>query len=365
MNNELSNIELNLYIILFYAWKKTNILIKNLLDEINEEEFKKFEYLPNFLSKILHQSVLFLLRKGIYQTYKTYLSDLESPRGKINFNKSFLLFASNQLKLNCEYNLLSYNSLENQIIKSTFYELLKNANLDFNIKRNISHLYPYFHKIDLIELNKKVFQKVSYHRNNFYYKFIVNLCRMIHFKLIGRQKNGKLGNDYANINDFIEAVEGRKMGIIFEEFVRNFYKLNIKDKNVRKSIRKKDLEWEWGNKVNDKYKELIPKMETDVYIEGEDYIYIIDTKYYKDYLIENYEKKKLIPNNLYQIFAYVKNVKKRNKKIEGILLYPLRGKTVNIEAETDEYKLSIKTIDLTKNWKEIEKRLRSIVLRRF
>jgi 5-methylcytosine-specific restriction enzyme subunit McrC len=188
---------------------------------------------------------------------------------------------------------------------------------------------------------------------------------MIHFQLIGRQKNGKSGNDYINIDDFIEVLEGRKMGIIFEEFVRNFYKLNIEDKKVKESIRKKDLEWEWGNKVNDEYKELIPKMETDVYIEGEDYIYIIDTKYYKDYLTKNYEKKKLIPGNLYQIFSYVKNIKKRNKKIEGILLYPLRGKSLNIEAKTEEYKLSIKTIDLTKNWKEIEKRLRNIVPKAF
>lgn len=78
-------------------------------------------------------------------------------------------------------------------------------------------------------------------------------------------------------------------------------------------------------------------MQTDISLESENRKIIIDTKYYHEALNEYYEKEKIRSINMYQIFAYLKNLestKEINRYCEGILLYPTVTKDLDINITT-------------------------------
>ena len=92
--------------------------------------------------------------------------------------------------------------------------------------------------------------------------------------------------------------------------------------------------------------------------------YLIDAKYYKKSLVENYGSKKLISGNLYQIFSYLKNNESKSKKDEfstGILLYPRVDKTLDLEYSMDKHNINIYTVNLNSKWNEISKRLIALI----
>ena len=103
-------------------------------------------------------------------------------------------------------------------------------------------------------------------------------------------------------------------------------------------------------------------MNTDISIINNKSKLIIDTKFYSECMQKNYlnNNKSFISENLYQIFAYVKNSKFEGE-VKGMLLYP----TVDYEV-SENYKLSgnfilIRCVDLNKEFSEISAKLKEIV----
>ena len=127
------------------------------------------------------------------------------------------------------------------------------------------------------------------------------------------------------------------------------------------------LKWNFEGGNN----ELLPDMKMDTLIYSKDETIILDTKYYKEYLSTNYDKKTLISANMYQMLAYLNNINVTNS-LRGILLYPLpfdldpinesyNAKVVSNNDGVQDAKIQFITIDLSKNWKEISYDLLSIV----
>lgn len=214
---------------------------------------------------------------------------------------------------------------------------------------NICRLIKYFSFIDTISLNKKIFENISFNKMNREYKFIINICQLIFDNLLINKNDNS-----AEFYNFIE--DERKMAYLFESFVRNFYKKELRGANVYRE----DIYWE----LTGEFVEFLPKMQTDISLEYNDKKYLIDTKYYKKSLVENYGSKKLISGNLYQIFSYLKNNESKSKKDEfatGILLYPRVDKTLDLEYSMDKHNINIYTVNLNSKWNEISKRLISLI----
>ena len=69
----------------------------------------------------------------------------------------------------------------------------------------------------------------------------------------------------------------------------------------------------------------IPRTETNVVLRSPTRALIIDTKYYQHTLSGRSDQGKLHSENLYQLFAYLKNAEAMDavyKEAEGMLLYP-------------------------------------------
>ena len=83
---------------------------------------------------------------------------------------------------------------------------------------------------------------------------------------------------------------------------------------------------------------------------------IIDAKYYKEALAEYYDQEKIHSQNLYQIFAYLKNIEAKDdisKRCTGLLLYPTVDKEINLNYIMSGHKLMIRTINLDQPWQKI------------
>ena len=110
---------------------------------------------------------------------------------------------------------------------------------------NICRLIKYFRFIDTISLNKKIFENISFNKMNREYKFIINICQLIFDNLLINKNDNS-----AEFYNFIE--DERKMAYLFESFVRNFYKKELRGAKVYRE----DMYWE----LTGEFVEFLPKM---------------------------------------------------------------------------------------------------------
>jgi 5-methylcytosine-specific restriction enzyme subunit McrC len=148
---------------------------------------------------------------------------------------------------------------------------------------------------------------------------------------------------------------------LFEAFIRNFYKRELKDAQF---IGREKIKWD-GIADDDASQQVLPEMETDISIKIGDRKIIIEAKYYQEPMQKNrYDEKKLVSGNLYQLFAYLMNGEGKNKldkTCEGILLYPVVEREHSYEYTIKGHRMAIKTINLNQNWKHIEDDLLALI----
>lgn len=342
--SELNKIPIdNIYYMLCYAWDKLDYLDRNKVGILEEND------VLNLFSRIFVNELNFIIKKGLYREYNSFEEESSIIKGKINLNKSITLILNKQNRLNCTYEELDFNITINRILKTTIINLLKIKDLSNDNKKSLKNILIYFKSINNIILSKRLFNSIRYNTNNKAYKFIINICELINDNLL-ISENGEEADFY----NFLE--DERKMAYIFENFVRNFYKKELKIAKVYRE----DIKWA----LKGENLEYIPKMETDISIEFPNKKIIMDTKYYKKSLTTNYGKDKLISGNLYQLFAYLKNNETKSlkdKNSDGILLYPRVNKDLDLKYNIENHIIKICTVNLNMKWNNIENRLLEII----
>ena len=108
-------------------------------------------------------------------------------------------------------------------------------------------------------------------------------------------------------------------------------------------------------------------MKTDVTLEYQNKILIIDAKFYSQNTLKNYGKNIHNTSNLYQIFAYVKNkqieVQGKDIEVSGMLLYVKTSQSIQPDSDyvMSGNKISVKTLDLNQNFSLIKEQLDAFV----
>ena len=129
------------------------------------------------------------------------------------------------------------------------------------------------------------------------------------------------------------------------------------------SVRASQIPWS----LDDGVREMLPIMQSDIYIQNEDSILIIDAKYYGKTTQMQFDKRKIHSNNLYQIFTYVKNCdyqfENQNKTVSGMLLYAKTDETIHPDNVYQMHgnQISVKTLDLNCSFDKIAEQMDSIV----
>lgn len=336
----------NIYYMLCYAWDR--LKEKDIISIDNIEG----NNLLNLFAKVLAGGISYLIKRGFDRRYIGINDDISCIRGKIIFNHSSKRMLWIKGKMSCEFDDMSYNVLHNQIIKTIIEQLINHKELDDELKDSLLNQYKYFRYFDSIKLNKKVFSKVQINKNNQYYDFVLKICEIIYDNLLVDERTGQ-----TKFKEFDR--DEKHMAYLFENFVRNFYKRELRGCVVKRE----DIFWDLVD-FNNGHISYLPKMQTDISIETENRKIIIDTKFYKDAFTHNMDSVKLNSNNLYQLFSYLKNIEAKgglSMNAEGILIYPLVDKEIEYDYYIQGHSVKVRTINLNREWQLIHKQLIDIV----
>ena len=333
----------NIYYMLSYAFKV-----------LNEKSYKKievenFENISELLSEILAIGVSKQIKQGLVKDYIEISETTSSIKGKINITDSINEQSFIKGQLNCTYDEFSLNCYLNKILKSTFILLIK-SDISRKRKKKLKNLLMYFREVDLIDVNS-INWKIRFDRNNQTYKMLINICYLVITGLIHSEKVGD--------KKLMEFFDDQQMSSLYEKFLLNYFK----KEHPNILTHAPQIDWQ----IDEGIDLLLPKMKTDVTLEYQNKILIIDAKFYSQNTLKNYGKNIHNTSNLYQIFAYVKNkqieVQGKDIEVSGMLLYVKTSQSIQPDSDyvMSGNKISVKTLDLNQNFSLIKEQLDAFV----
>lgn len=335
----------NIYYLLCYAW--------NSLEEGETIDVSSVDStnLVDLFASVLLSGTHHLLRRGLEQGYQTFNEELSSLRGRVLVAESARRMLLQHGKAHCEYDELTVNTQANRILKSTLKRLFSTEGIDKELRTKIIKLCRELPEITDIPITRHAFRKVQLHGNSRYYKFLLNVCQLISEHLLVDEKDGKY--------KFRDFIKDKKMARLFEGFIFNFIKTERPDLNVRKE----KIKWD-ATASNEEDLNYLPEMETDISVRNKVKTLIIDAKYYRKTMSSYFGSETMHSSNLYQLFAYLKNLENRgspDKHAAGLLIYPYVGNKVALNYNIQGHSLGARTLDLSKDWKDIRSQLMQIV----
>ena len=330
----------NIYFLLCYAWDS---LEEGQVVSVSPEKCKT---LAELFARVLDGGVTHLLKRGLDRGYITEEEDTSSLRGKFDVSVTIKRNLLRQSRVHCVIDSLSYDVTHNRIIKATLRSLVRCKDLDRSLRDRLLRLYRRLHEVGDIDLTAKAFGSVQLHRNNAYYGFLLQVCRLIHDNLLINEDTGD-----SRFRDFLR--NEKQMAALFEKFVRNFYR------HEQSTFRVKSEKFGWQEvEATQGDLQFLPGMRTDVSLDSSTRKIVIDTKYYAKCLQSYFDNETIHSENLYQLFAYLKNLQFGDtRQIEGILLYPTVGKSLSLRYCIQGHTMRIVTVDLNANWQDIRQRL--------
>ena len=332
----------NIYYMLSYAFR---VLNENSYKKFGSE---KFNNTADLFAAILFQGVSNLIKRGIGHDYIEETQPLSTLRGKINITASIKDKSLMKRQLVCSYDEFSVNSYMNRIIKTTVILLIK-ADIKPERKKNLRKLLVYFDEVETLDIHS-INWNLQYNRNNQTYQMLIFICNLVIKGLLQTEKNGS-----TRMMDFLDD---QKMHKLYEKFLLEYFKKEHQDIKASSSYIK------WA--LDDGNSELLPAMLSDIMLEKNDKILIIDAKYYSHTTQTQFNKNTINSANLYQIFTYVKNMEAECKNssgtVSGMLLYAKPDKDIELDKtyQMSGSTICVKTIDLNKDFSQIKSQLDSI-----
>ena len=153
-------------------------------------------------------------------------------------------------------------------------------------------------------------------------------------------------------------VDEQRMCRMYEKFILEYYSKHFPELSVSAS----QIPWS----VDDGIRTMLPVMQSDIHLQKDNTVLIIDAKYYSHTTQTQYEKHTLHSNNMYQIFTYVKNrdyeFGDEDHKVSGMLLYAKTEEEIQPDNVYQMHgnQITVRTLDLNLPFSDIAKQLNTI-----
>ncbi len=310
---------------------------------------EQFESAPDLFAAILAQGMRSQLKRGLEREYIDTSEEVSSLRGKIEIAESLKSRAVLDKKMVCSYDEFSENTRMNRILKATC-KLLLHSDIDKGRKKELRRLLAYFSKVDDVELGT-VDWHIRFARNNQTYRMLMGVCWLVAKGLLQTQADGS-----SRLVDFLDE---QRMSRMYETFILEYYRREHPELTVSASF----IEWA----LDDGFDDMLPVMRSDIMLTRNDAVLIIDAKYYAHTMRERFGARTIHSENLYQIFAYVKNKEAElagvPHEVSGMLLYAKtdEGTQPNATYLMSGNRISARTLDLDCPFAEVRKQLDGIV----
>ena len=329
----------NVYYMLTYAF---DVLKSKKYERLNCEDF---DNIYDLMTTLLLCGTNDLIKRGFLKSYINKTEELTAIRGRVNISGSIRKLSFHNAKAVCDFDEFSADIYFNKIIKTTFL-YLKHRPVKKNIKRDISKILLYFNEIASIEISTVKWDSFVFNRNNSHYDTLLYFCRLICEETVANQNKGEKN---------FRVIEDKLLPKLFEKFIFAFYKNELLSDTV---LYQKQIKWK-----SDSF-DMLPKMNADIKIIHNNQRLIIDTKFYsKSSRIHPFsDNQKVISDNLYQIFTYVKNESANypDKSVGGMLLYPKVDRQLNQSYNIDGSYFYVRTVDLNQDFHLIKTELLDI-----
>ena len=146
------------------------------------------------------------------------------------------------------------------------------------------------------------------------------------------------------------------MAVLYENFVRSFYRVHTNFK-----VKRENIGWQWEPADNISGA-VLPRMQTDISLTSPTRRIIIDCKFTPEATQSHYDAEKLRSSHLYQINSYMTNLGgELADRCEMVLLYPTVGSPIKATFSFQKRKISIRTINLDQPWQQIHSDLLELV----
>lgn len=332
---------INIYYMLAYAFEE---LRERDAQSLSDE---RFENAADLCAAILAVGVKKQVRQGIRKGYVPETASLPALRGKLDWAASLKSGGVFTRKLVCAYDEFLADIRLNRIIKTTLAWLLK-ARIEQKRKTDLSLLLPYFQEVRTLEPTA-INWHIQYDRNSRSYQLLMYICRLVLKGLLHKREDGSI--------KMREHLNADAVHRLYERFVRAYYRRHFPGTNPKKAC----IPWA----LDDGYDAMLPQMETDVQLTHGHKILIIDTKYYGNDRQWRYGAEKLISQNLYQIFCYVKNkaaeVAGARQEVSGLVLYALTDRgALSQSYQMSGNRIGVRTLDLGAEFSQIRQALDAI-----
>ncbi len=336
---------------LLYAWNFPHIL------DPRYSEVEKAPTLEALFSTILAHHVKQRMRIGLGRDYRAEENEVYGIRGRVDFDESIRRMSFQHGRTFSRYQVFHENVPKNQIIRSALARLVQRGDFGESqysgkeLKNKSRKLVRVLDEIDIIELNPEMILREIKNLQDWDYRLMLTLCYIISRYLLPNDMKGM--NFPANINRDELIIYG-----LYEKFVAAFFKMRLAGWKVEPQ---KQIEWHAMNSC-----EFLPVMKPDIVLQHHKTgsIIVLDTKFTKSILVKGrWDNETFDSNHIFQIYAYLKsqeNCSKRHREATGILLYPAVDRKIFEKVEIQGHKFLWATIDLAKQWQEIDHDLLSI-----
>jgi len=329
----------NIYYMLSYAYQTLS------LSEYKQIGTEKFENIKELYAEILSIGIPVLIRGGLSKDYISVEETSNVIKGKIDINSTIKKNTLVDKKVAVVYDEFSENIFLNQIIKATLVYLSRSNKISRKLRRLFYGMLPYFTEVSDVELGLELWQNVRYNRQNIRYQFIVDVCRYLYEQLLF---------DESSTSQMIKEVQDeQRLSTLYEKFIYAFFK-----RETKYNVSHPQIQWN----VDDEFTVALPIMQTDLVLQKDKKILIVDAKFYSESMVSRFEggAAKQKSGNLYQIFTYINNWKKgRDEIVAGMLLY---AKTTALNQPNHIYRIKgnqifVVSLDLQQDFDGIKENL--------
>ena len=336
----------NIYYLLCYAWDYVG---EGETVDVGSEEFGG---LVDLFARVLNDGVSRLISRGLDRDYVSVHEDIRGLKGKLDLATTIKRNLLLDGKTHCAFDELSYDVPQNRILKATLRSLTLITALNPKERERTERLFRKLDTVSNVRLTTSLFRTVRVHRNNRFYSFLLHLCHIIHKNLLVNEEEGT-----AQFRDFRE--DEHQMGLLFQQFVKTFL-----DRETDYEVSAPRMGWfeAEGSETDLRH---LPSMNTDIVLRSPERTIIIDTKFYSSPLDTRFEIERVKSGHLYQIFSYVANwtaaASSHDPEPEGWLLYAAVDDVFDFRYVLLGRQVRACSIDLSRNWKEIQTDLRMLV----
>ena len=335
----------NIYYMLSYAFTTLN---QGEYEDIASEEF---DNIHNLFAAILSKGISRQLKQGLYREYLNKVDDVTAIRGKINMPGTIQNHLARKQVITCEYDELSENNLLNQILKTTVMILLRHSSVDQDYKNELKKEMLFFSNVDAIDPTTIRWSAIRFRRNNSTYRMLISLCQLIIEGMLLTTDTGEY--------KLASFIDNQRMNRLYEKFILEYYAKECPQVKATAS----QIPWS----LDDGIGTMLPIMQSDIMLSRGDDILIVDAKYYTHTTQTQYNVHTLHSGNLYQVFTYVKNKDaeygSQPHSVSGMLLYAATDEAIQPDSSyhMSGNKISVKTLDLNRDFSEIAAQLNLIV----